>query len=86
MIDFEKIVQLCSLRTFNKSCAWNVVKCYFPNCSFIKNNFKSKNAGYDIYDVLDPEDNYTNQYVCDLDTRLELNFSNGDSKNVWIGE
>lgn len=38
----------------------------------------SKNAGYPIYVA------ENNSYICDLDSRLEVNMNNGKSKNIWI--
>lgn len=40
----------------------------------------SKNAGYNVYRSTK---NYYD-YVCDLEERLEINYTNGRSENVWI--
>ena len=40
----------------------------------------TKNAGYNIY--RSTKEYY--DYVCDLETRLEINYANGKSENIWI--
>lgn len=40
----------------------------------------SKNAGYKVY----RSTNTYYDYVCDLETRLEVNYANGKSENIWI--
>lgn len=43
-------------------------------------SFKSERAGYPIYTC------NSGSYVCDLEDRIEINFANGLSKNIWIME
>lgn len=40
----------------------------------------SNNAGYNIYRSTNEYDDY----FCDLETRLEINYKNGKSENIWI--
>ena len=40
-----------------------------------------KNAGYPIHRSCDPE---SGAYICDLNDRLELNYDDGRSENIWI--
>ena len=40
----------------------------------------TKNAGYNVY--RSTKEYY--DYVCDLETRLEINYANGKSENIWI--
>ena len=47
---------------------------------FNYDNFKSERAGYPVYTC------ESGAYVCDLEDRIEVNFSNGLSKNIWIME
>lgn len=47
---------------------------------FNYDNSKSKRAGYPIYTC------ESGAYVCDLEDRIEINFANGLSKNIWIME
>lgn len=45
---------------------------------FNHDSFKSERAGYPIYTC------ESGAYVCDLEDRIEINFANGLSKNIWI--
>ena len=47
---------------------------------FTYDSFKSGRAGYPIYTC------NSGSYVCDLEDRIEINFANGLSKNIWIME
>lgn len=47
---------------------------------FDYDSFKSERAGYPIYTC------DSNSYVCDLEDRIEINFANGLTKNIWIME
>lgn len=48
-----------------------------------RDNYLSDRAGYGIY--IAKNNDYGIDYISDLNTRLELNFKNGSSKNIWIG-
>ena len=48
--------------------------------AFSYNSFKSDRAGYPIYTC------DSGSYVCDLEDRIEINFANGLTKNIWIME
>lgn len=47
---------------------------------FSYDSFKSERAGYPIYTC------NSGSYVCDLQDRIEINFANGFTKNIWIME
>ena len=47
---------------------------------FSYDSFKSERAGYPIYTC------DSGSYVCDLEDRIEINFANGLTKNIWIME
>ena len=47
---------------------------------FSYDSFKSERAGYPIYTC------DSDSYVCDLEDRIEINFANGVTKNIWIVE
>lgn len=47
---------------------------------FSHDSFKSERAGYPIYTC------ESGSYVCDLEDRIEVNFANGLTKNIWIME
>ena len=47
---------------------------------FSYDSFKSERAGYPIYTC------NSGSYVCDLEDRIEINFANGLTKNIWFME
>lgn len=57
--------------------AWKEAQKHITN--YEKDHEASKNAGYNIYKG-------ENGYICDLETRLEVNLDNGESFNIWIEE
>lgn len=57
--------------------AWEILFDFMPEAVFNKNHEKSEAAGYNVYE-------FANGYVCDLNTRLEINFNNGKTRNIWI--
>ena len=48
--------------------------------SFERDTVRSERAGYPVYS--DAKDFYN--YVCDLGNRLEVNFIDGDTLNIWF--
>lgn len=62
--------------------AWKIANQLFPT-DYILDAEKSNGAGYPIY--VSTADGY-NGWISDLNTRLELNFADGTSKNIWIVE
>lgn len=61
----------------SRKMAWEIADKLFPT-DYIFDSQMSVGAGYDIY--IGPY----GDYISDLGTRLELNFTNGESKNIWI--
>lgn len=60
--------------------AWELASRLFPT-DYEKDEDRSSRAGYPIY--------YStaegmNAWISDLNNRLELNYSNGESENIWI--
>ena len=47
---------------------------------FSYDSFKSERAGYPVYTC------DSGSCVCDLEDRIEINFANGLTKNIWIME
>lgn len=47
---------------------------------FERDEFRTKRAGYPVY--FDTSGFYN--YVCDLGDRLEVNFVDGDTLNIWF--
>lgn len=45
---------------------------------YFHNRFVSERAGYPVYTTDDGDS------ICDLESRLEVNFITGGSKNIWI--
>lgn len=67
------------VRTVEK--AWEQVNKIFPY-DYEKDEKSSANAGYPIYSSTSAD--HPNNWISDLGNRLEVNFENGKSENVWI--
>lgn len=68
------------LRVSSTKEAWELASRLFPT-DYEKDEDRSSRAGYPIY--------YStaegmNAWISDLNNRLELNYSNGESENIWI--
>ena len=61
--------------------AWNLAYRLMPKVCELRDVERSVGAGYPIYNSSDPE---TKDYICDLNDRLELNYGDGRSENIWI--
>lgn len=64
----------------SKRTAWKFVNT-LTNASYHKDEKASKRAGYDIYTNEDG-----NIHTSDLDIRLEINYADGTTINIWIDE
>lgn len=60
--------------------AWELASRLFPT-DYEKDEDRSSRAGYPIYYSTAEG---TNAWISDLNNRLELNYSNGESENIWI--
>ena len=60
--------------------AWELANRLFPT-DYEKDEDRSSRAGYPIYYSTAEG---TNAWISDLNNRLELNYSNGESENIWI--
>lgn len=63
--------------------AWELAN-YMVNGKLERCSLKTERAGYPIYEIVNPSGDYLEDYVCDLGDRLEVNFNNGSTKNIWI--
>lgn len=70
------------MTTNNRERAWEIANEIFPT-DYMKNEAKSKRAGYDIY-VSTAEDVLA--WISDLGNRLEVNLDNGKTITIWINE
>ena len=70
------------MKATNKQEAWQIVDKIFPT-DYMKNEQASANAGYPIYTSTAEG---TNAWISDLNTRLEVNFPNGKTENIWIDD
>lgn len=61
--------------------AWELAKRIFPETHELRDVESSKNAGYPIYWSTDPK---SNAHISNLNDRLELNYDDGHSENIWI--
>ena len=68
------------MKVQTKEAAWQYVNEAFPT-DYHENLIKSKNAGYPIYDSNLGDEH---GFICDLGDRLEINFPDGHTCNVWI--
>lgn len=60
--------------------AWKLTNRIFPGAYELDPESKNS-AGYPIYRSTEPE---SNAYICGLNDRLELNYDDGHSENIWI--
>lgn len=77
----KKIIDDCSLNVYDKADAFKIAYLMIDvggENEVHKDNDLSKRAGYPVY-LAD-----SGAYICDLDTRLEVNFADGSAKNIWI--
>lgn len=68
------------LKVDTKKSAWELANRLFPT-DYELDGDRSRNAGYMIYYTTNPE---MNAWISDLGDRLELNYPNGSSENIWI--
>lgn len=62
--------------------AWNLVNAIFPT-DYQKDEESSERAGYPIH--RSTAEGHFNDYICDLNNRLEVNLAEGNqSINIWI--
>lgn len=60
--------------------AWTIANEVFPT-DYMKNEIRSKRAGYDIYESTAEG---VNAWISDLGDRLEVNLDNGTTITIWI--
>lgn len=68
------------LRVSSTKEAWELASRLFPT-GYKKDEDRSIRAGYPIYYSTEKG---TNAWISDLNNRLELNYSNSESENIWI--
>lgn len=78
-INLQSVITNCKLTVKNEIEAWKIVYLLIDNCDIKYDKFISHRAGYPVY--VSEEDNIN---VCVLGDRLEINFPNGKSKNIWF--
>lgn len=59
--------------------AWYVAVAILPG-TWVEDKDKSDRAGYPIL----VSDEHPNSYICSLSDRLEVNFNDGSTKNIWL--
>lgn len=62
--------------------AWTIADEVFPT-DYMKNETRSKRAGYDIYESTAEG---VTAWISDLGDRLEVNLDNGTTITIWINE
>lgn len=68
-------------RVKNAEEAWNKVNEIFPT-DYAKDEDSSQRAGYPTF--RSTADGHFYDYICDLNDRLEVNLSTGETVNIWI--
>ena len=71
------VILKCKLTANSKSSAFDVAHDLIGE-PLEFNKVMSERAGYPIYTC------DSGSYVCDLEDRIEINFANGLTKNIWI--
>ena len=77
--NLQTVIYNCKLTVENELEAWKIVYSLSDNAPIKYNQYVSHRAGYPVY--TSEQDNLN---VCVLGNRLEINFHNGESKNVWF--
>lgn len=67
------------IKCTNHDEALNIAFRIFPYSTTLDHE-RSKNAGYSIYYATEDE----NAYICDLNSRIELNYPNGSTEHVHV--
>ena len=75
----RKAIKEAKLIAQSETTAWSIVYALLGELEVYFDEYKSKRAGYDIYSSSEH-----NGYVCNLGNRIEINFPDGSTKNVWI--
>lgn len=70
------------MKVRSKNEAWNKADVIFPT-DYIKDEVRSKKAGYDIYYSTVQS---VHAWISDLGDRLEVNLETGETINIWIEE
>ena len=70
------------MKVRSKNEAWNKADVIFPT-GYIKDEVRSKKAGYDIYYSTVQS---VHAWISDLGDRLEVNLETGETINIWIEE
>lgn len=73
----QNVILKCKLTANSKSSAFDVAYDLIGE-SFELNKAISERAGYSVYST------ESGTYICDLEDRLEINFKNSYTKNMWI--
>ena len=68
------------MKARDKKEAWYLADKLFPT-DYAYDEEKSRAAGYDIYSS---EADGVDAWISDLNDRIELNYPNGSSENIWI--
>lgn len=75
----QNVILKCKLTANSKSSAFDVAYDLIGE-PFELNKVISERAGYPVYST------ESGTYICDLEDRIEINFKNSYTKNIWIME
>lgn len=82
-----KIINKVEFKVKNISDAWEIVQLLIDgDINYTRyNECLSSRAGYPIYNIIDSKgEDISSTYISDLGSRLEVNFEDGYSKNIWF--
>ena len=78
--NLKAVIKSCKLVVSSLTDAWKIAYLLIGEDKVVEFDYdKSKRAGYNIYSNGDGTIT-----ISDLKTRLEINFEDGTSKNIWI--
>lgn len=75
--NLQKVVYSCTLHADSVIDAFTVANLLLGNSMFTLDEYLSRRAGYNIYLA------EGGGWIADIGDRLEVNFEDGKSKNIW---
>ena len=69
------------LQVATRNDAWKLLTILTKN-EYVYDSFRSGRAGYPVFYGIDIDK--PNEYVCDLGDRIEVNYNDGVTQNIWF--
>ena len=77
------VIMKAKLEVVDKATAWKIAYDLIDNEDINYDKYISARTGYPVYTNCTEKSMIS---ICDLENRLEVNFRDGKSKNIWIRE